>query len=135
MRQRAPEQAFGLLARAARVVGARRSGGRLLVQTRAPEDPVIVAARRGDPGVVATAERERRSTMQWPPFIAQAAISGAGAPTFIASLGAPLGLTVIGPVNDRWLVRAPDHQTLTRHLSETERPSERLRIEVDPLRV
>lgn len=135
MRQRAPEQAFGLLARASRVVGARRSGGRLFVQTRAPEDPVIVAARRADPTVVTHADRDRRKAMGWPPYVAQAAISGAGAPEFVAALGTPLGLTVIGPVNDRWLVRAADHATLTQHLAATERPADRLRIEVDPLRV
>ena len=43
-RFRAGEQAMALLARAARLVGPRRRGGRILVQTFMPEHPVIRAA-------------------------------------------------------------------------------------------
>ena len=43
-RYRAPEQALALLALAGRVVRGRRDHGRLLVQTRQPDHPVIEAA-------------------------------------------------------------------------------------------
>lgn len=135
LRQRAAEQAFALLGRAARTVGSRGSGGRLLVQTRAPDDPVLIAALRADPGVASDAELVRRTAMQWPPVVAQASVSGAGASKFMASLGRPLGLTIAGPNDGRWLVRAATHQVLTAALREVPRPPERLRIEVDPLRI
>jgi primosomal protein N' (replication factor Y) (superfamily II helicase) len=41
---------------------------------------------------------------------------------------------VLGPANDRWLLRAPDHKVLCDALAATPRPPGRLRIEVDPLR-
>ena len=44
-------------------------------------------------------------------------------------------LEVLGPVDGRWLLRAADHQTLCAALAATPRPSGRVRIEVDPLRV
>lgn len=135
LRQRAAEQAFALLGRAGRSVGSRSNGGRLLVQTRAPEDPVLVAALRADPSVASNAELARRTAMQWPPVVAQAAISGAGAPKFMDKLGRPLGLTIAGPNEARWLVRAETYDVLTQALSEVPRPTERLRIEVDPRRV
>src|SRR5690606_32973884 len=50
-RYRAAEQAMAMIARASRLVMRAPSGaGRLLVQTRTPEHPVLVAARGADPG-------------------------------------------------------------------------------------
>src|SRR5690606_37769560 len=46
-RVRAHEQALWLLVRAARLLGARGDGGRLLVQTRMPDHPVLGVARSG----------------------------------------------------------------------------------------
>ncbi len=51
-RMRAAEQAFVLLGRAARLVGGMTGDHtrRIVVQTRLPADPVLGAARSGDPG-------------------------------------------------------------------------------------
>jgi hypothetical protein len=58
-------------------------------------------------------------------------VSGEAAAAFVAALA---GVEVLGPDNDRWLVRAPDHSVLCDALEAAPRPSGRLRIEVDPLR-
>jgi hypothetical protein len=42
---------------------------------------------------------------------------------------------VLGPVDDRWIVRALDHTVLCDTLAATPRPAGRLRVEVDPLRL
>jgi len=134
-RYRASEQAMALLARAARLLGPRQRGGRILVQTRLPKHPVIEAALYADPGRLAAAELERRRQLGFSPACALAAVSGAAAPAFIEALGAPLGVEVLGPADGRWLLRASDHRTLCDALAATPRPPGRLRVEVDPLRV
>jgi primosomal protein N' (replication factor Y) len=134
-RYRAAEQALGLLVRAARVLGGRRPGSRLVVQTRLPGHPVVQAALHADPDRVAAEERSRRQALGYPPFGALAAVSGVAAETFIANLGRPLGVEVLGPADGRWLLRAADHRTLCDALAATVRPPGRLRVEVDPLRV
>ncbi len=132
-RERAREQAFALLARAARLVRGRQEHGRLLVQTRRPEDVVIEAALHADPSRVAAAEEVVRRTFRLSPYAAVADISGVAAPAFVAALGRPPGLEVQGGAG-AWRVRAADHQTLCDALAAVERPPGRLRIDVDPLR-
>ena len=136
-RQRASEQALALLARGARLVGGRRDGGRLLVQTRQPDHPVVRAALLADPSIVATAEREQRRALGLPPYSAQARVSGAGAETFIAALkeAGDVAVSIRGPVDGQYLLRAPAHEPLLDLLAATPRPAERLRVEVDPRRV
>jgi primosomal protein N' (replication factor Y) len=137
-RYRAAEEALALVVRAGRLVGGRRGSGRVLVQTRAPEHPVIRAALHADPDRLATAEQEQRRALRWPPYSAMAEVSGAGAATYIERLGNPLGVEVRGPLDGRWLLRSPDHQTLCDALAAVERPPSsagRLRVAVDPLRV
>ena len=136
-RQRASEQALALLARGARLVGGRRDGGRLVVQTRQPDHPVVQAAVRADPSIVATGERERRRTLGVPPYGAQAKVSGPGAEAFIAALREAAGtaVSIRGPRDGQFLLRAPNHEPLLDLLARTPRPAERLRVEVDPLRV
>lgn len=129
-RFRAAEQAFALLARAARMVGGR--GGRVVVQTRLPHHEVLTAALHADPARVATAEEARRRALGFPPFSALALVSGEAADEYVAAL--PVHLDRLGPSDGRWLVRAPDHQTLCDGLAQTPRPNGRLRVEVDPLR-
>jgi len=63
-----------------------------------------------------------------------AAVSGQAAAAFVAGLSGREGVEVLGPANDRWLLRAADHRTLCDALATTPRPPGRLRIEVDPLR-
>ncbi|HMJ76279.1 MAG TPA: hypothetical protein VK507_09920 [Iamia sp.] len=132
-RERAREQAFALLARAARLVRGREEHGRLLVQTRRPEDVVIQAALHADPARVAEAEAEVRRTFRLSPFAAVADVSGVAAPAFVAALGRPPGIEVQGG-GGAWRIRADDHTTLCAALAAVERPPGRLRIDVDPLR-
>jgi primosomal protein N' (replication factor Y) (superfamily II helicase) len=134
-RYRAAEQALGLLARAARVVGDKAGGGRLVVQTHMPRHEVVQAALNADPTRVSAAERDRRTQLGFPPATALAEVSGAGADVFVSALGARLGVEVLGPSGGRWLVRASDHRTLCDALAATPRPPDRLRVAVDPERV
>jgi primosomal protein N' (replication factor Y) len=134
-RYRAHEQAMALLARAARLLGGRAHGGRLVAQTRHPKHPVLDAVLHADPGRLVARERQRRIELGFPPATAMAAVSGAGAAEFIESFGTPFGVDVLGPADNRWLLRAPDHRTLCDALAATPRPHARTRIEVDPLRI
>jgi len=134
-RYRASEQAMGLLARAARILGPRDRNGRLVVQTRSPQHPVLDAVLHADPSRMAAGELDRRRELGFPPVTALAAVSGAAAGEFVEVFGAPLGVEVLGPVDDHWLLRAPDHRTLCDALAATPRPSGRCRVEVDPLRI
>jgi primosomal protein N' (replication factor Y) len=135
-RYRASEQALTLLARAARLVGGRARGGRVIVQTRLPDHEALDAALHADPGRLAVVEGARRAALRLPPEVALARISGPGAEAVIGGLaGLDLdGIELLGPSGDRWLVRAGDHRTLCEALALAPRPSERVRIEVDPLR-
>ncbi len=58
----------------------------------------------------------------------------AGVPVTAARL-APGVVTVLGPLQGRYLLRAIDHEVLLDALARTPRGSERVRVEVDPLRV
>lgn len=134
-RYRAGEQALGLLARAARLVGNRRGGGRLLVQTTLPDHEVVRAAVEGNPGIVAAVEVERRRLLRFPPESAMAIIEGDGAVEFAAGLSGASQIDVVRH-RDRWLVRAPDADCLAECLAASGRPTgARLRIEVDPPRI
>ncbi len=134
-RFRAHEQALALLGRAARLVGGRREGSRVLVQTRRPDHEVVQAALHADPAALSAADRRRRVELGLPPFGALAEISGAAAAEFVARLGSPAGLDVAGTSDGRYLVRSPDRSRLTGELARVERPTGRLRIAVDPPRV
>ena len=134
-RYRAAEQALGLLARAARVVGGKAGGGRLVVQTHVPRHEVVQAALNADPSRVASAERDRRTQLRFPPVTAMAEVSGVAADAFVGAIDACLGVEILGPSDGRWLVRAPDHRTLCDALAATPRPPGRLRVAVDPPRV
>lgn len=139
-RYRAAEQALGLLARAARVVGTsgpRRGGraaGRLVLQTRLPDHEVVLAAVHADPTRVTAAERARREVLALPPFSAIAEISGAGGPAFAEALSSRSEVEVAEVGEGRWLARASDHAALCDGLAATPRPPGRLRVAVDPLR-
>lgn len=133
-RYRAADQAMALLARAARLLGGRAAGGRLVLQTRQPRHDVVLAALHADPARLVAGEVERRRVLGRPPFSAEAEVSGPAAPAYIERLGSPLGVQVRGPVDGRWLLRAPDHTTLCDALAAIDRPAGRLRVSVDPLR-
>ena len=132
---RAAEEAFGLLARAARLVGGRRGGGRLLLQTRLPGHEVCQGALLADPGRVASVERERRRLLGYPPFGALVAVSGAVAGELVERFGHPDGVEVLGPSNGQWLLRSDERDRLLDALAATPRPHGRVRVAVDPLRI
>ena len=133
-RYRAAEEAMALLVRAARVVGPRAGGGRVLVQTRQPHHEVLQGALLAEPTRVSDAERERRQLLGYPPAKAMAVISGASAQAWVDSFVAPIGVEMLGPSDGQWIVRAATHELLCDALSAASRPGGRLRIEVDPLR-
>ena len=128
----AGEEALALLARAARVVGARGRGGRVLVQTRVPDHEALAAAVHADPGLLAAAEEPVRRQLGLPPFGALALLRGPGAPVYADGLREVVELEVSGLDPERFLVRAGDHATLADGLAEVPRPTARLRVEVDP---
>ncbi len=134
-RYRASEESMALMVRAARLVGDRAGGGRVLVQTRLPQHEVLQGALLAEPTRVASAEAERRLSLGYPPTTAMAVVSGASAPAWVAAFGKPDGVEVLGPSEDRWLIRAATHQVLCDALAQVSRPAGRMRLEVDPLRL
>ena len=129
-RYRAGEQAMALLARAARLVGGRHGGGRLLVQTFLPRHEVLQAVLLADPARAAKVELSRREMLGLPPFAALAAVSGAAAEEFATATG--LEASSAGAVV---LLRAATWDELADAIARTPRPkTSRLRIEVDPRR-
>jgi len=127
----AGEETLSLLSRAARLVGPRDGGGRLLVQTRVPDHEVLRAAVQADPGLASDPEREIRRALGLPPFGALAVLRGPGGPDYAEGLAA-VGDLAVSADGDRWLVRASDHTSLCDGLASVPRPSGRLRVEVDP---
>jgi len=138
-RYRAAEQALWLLVRGARMLGPRRDGGTLLVQTRLPSDPVIVAARDGDPSAAAAAERRRRLALRFPPYAGLAEVAGNGPAVDAACEVLRPELDVLGPDRDRALARAGSATELCDAFAAIDltpaRALGRLRVDVDPLRV
>lgn len=134
-RYRAGEQALALVARSARLLGGRGGGGRLMLQTRLPHHEVVQAALHADPARVAAVEADRRRTLRFPPEAAIALVSGPPAPDYVAALRDRDDVEVLGPAEDRWLVRAGDHKLLCDALAAVPRPPGRLRVAVDPPRI
>lgn len=134
-RYRAHEQALALVVRAARVLGSRRTGATLVLQTTFPDHEVVRAAVAADPAIVFDAEVERRRRLDLPPFSALASIEGDDADDFAARLSADPRVSVSGH-EGRHLVRAADADTLAAAVDDCERPAgRRLRIAVDPPRI
>jgi primosomal protein N' (replication factor Y) len=129
-RYRAAEHALALLVRAARLVGSRDRGGRVIVQTFAPHHDVLAAVQLGEPGRVVDAELARRELLGLPPFRALAAVEGVDAEEFAQATGLEFAPTPRGV-----LVRADTWDQLGNALASTPRPKgSRLRVEVDPPR-
>ena len=134
-RYRAAEEALRLLVLASRLVGGRAAGGRVVVQTRLPDHEVVQAALHADPARVSVVERSRRERLGFPPAATIAVVGGEAADAFVERLGRPLGVEVLGPDDDRWLLRADDRVLLLDALAGVDRPSGRLRLRVDPVRL
>jgi hypothetical protein len=125
---RANEAALALLARASRIVRGRLEDGRVVVQTRQPDHPVL----RKTPEEVVAEDDVLRRALDLPPYTALARLSGEDAAADADRLRGRLGLTVIGPdPADAFLVRAADHPTLCDALRDVHDA----RVSVDPVRV
>ena len=133
-RYRASEEAMALLVKAARLVGRREKNGRIIVQTRVPDHPVLDAAYHSDPGRLARSELEARQMLQQPPIANWAIVSGSSAAEFMSRIGNAEGVETSSTVEGTWRLRSQDRQKLLNLLKDTERPPGRLRIEIDPLR-
>jgi primosomal protein N' (replication factor Y) (superfamily II helicase) len=138
----ATDETLALLIHASRLVGPRRLGppsARVLVQSRAPDHPVLAAVVRGDPSTVLAAEESIRRSSGLPPFSALAALSGPRAGEYAAALeiaAAGREVTLSDLPDGRLLVRAPNSAVLSDVLAEVPRPPGRgLRVEVDPTAV
>ncbi|MEI8000212.1 MAG: hypothetical protein WCI50_02580 [Actinomycetes bacterium] len=139
-RYRASEQAAWLLVRAARLLGGRADGGRLVVQTRMPDHPVLDVAAQGDPGPFVAAERAVRRDTGFPPFGAVAEVSGAvPAVAEAVRLLRAAGARVLDGAEARALVRADSAEQLAEQFAAVDlasaRAAGRLRVSVDPHRV
>jgi primosomal protein N' (replication factor Y) len=138
----ATDETLGLVVRASRLVGPRHAGpasARVLIQTRVPDHPVLVAVARGEPGAVAAGEESMRRSAGLPPFSALAALSGPLAAGYVDALrqavaGSTVTFSELG--DGRYLVQAADHETLCDLLGGVPRPAGRgLRVAVDPAAV
>ncbi len=135
-RYRSAEQAMALLIRAARLVGPRRLGGTILVQTRNPDHRVLAGAVRSDPERFAVEERKVRQAMEYPPFAALAEVSGAPAAEFLAPLATFADTQVLGPGPDgRYLVKAATPELLAERINALPKVAGRVRVVVDPPRI
>ena len=118
----ATDESLALLVRAGRLVGPRggvNTNRRVLLQTRVPEHPVLLAAMRGTPEAVLADEVELRQASGLPPFSAMALVSG----TQAADVSSPPRKrprpgTIrghgdrAGGLSEGHLLRAPDHRAL-----------------------
>jgi len=131
-RYRAGEQAMTLLMRAARMVGPRERGGRVLVETRLPDHPVLRAAVLADPARFISSELGTRRLLGLPPFAGLAKLTGSSVAEATSQLGAT-DRVQLAPDGDALLVRAADWETLADVLGGLPR-STTLRIAIDPPR-
>ncbi len=134
-RFRANEQALALLTRAARLVGTRRGGGKVIVQTALPEHPVVRAVAEVNLAEFVAVERQRRLDLSLPPFGALATAEGPGADEFARLVGLIEGVRT-SRSGDVHLLRASDADTLAAACAATPWPPQaKVRLVVDPPRL
>ena len=135
---RAEETALALLAEASRLAGPRAGGGRLLVQTRQPEHPVLRSVSEADPEIFSEHDRALRRDLRLPPFAAVAKADGEEAEQFVKALRLAQSpdIDVMGPDQEGvWLLRAPDHSTLCDFLAAIADIPDSVRVSIDPPRL
>jgi len=136
----AGEDALALIARAARLVGARdlaspasRAPGRIAVETRLPDHEVIRAALHGDPTLASRPEAGRRHELGLPPARSLALVSGDGATALAEAVRLSLEVAPLG--DGRYLIRAADPTVLANGLAATGLLGSGVRVDVDPRRI
>lgn len=139
-RYRAEEQVQALVARAARLVGPRAQGGRVIIQTALVDHPLMRALATVDLSGPVPAETARRREQGWPPFTAVATVEGTGADLWMSELRRAVAdhpaIMVTGPADGRYLVRASHPDELAEALTRVPRPARsRCRVVVDPPRL
>lgn len=135
-RYRAVDQAVAMVVRAARLVGQRSGGGRVLLQTRDPLHPINDALVQANPVSLLGPELHTRELLGFPPFMSLAMISGTGVEEFACGLQSDGRVQVNGPAGGRFLIRASTPDELADALGEQPRPAKsRIRVEVDPPRI
>lgn len=122
-RMGATEDALALLVRALRLV-ARVEGGKVLVQTRDPGHPLLVALAEGGVAGLLDAEDALRAELRLPPYVAQAVVRGEG-----AEAAADLGAVDLG--DGRFLLEAPTPEELCDLLARNALP-DGVKVAVDP---
>ncbi len=150
-RYRAEEEAMALLVLAARMVGGDSNNqfgknmnsepGRVLVQTRQPDHPVLIAATSGKLLEWSARLLESRRKLRQPPYVSWALISGAAAEEYINGLhdfaesrGLSNDLEIASTSDGVWRVRSRQPDQLHAALTRTARPKGRLRVAIDPVR-
>ena len=131
-RAHGPLGALRAIGLAGRLTGARGGSapGHVLLQTRQPDHLAVAAAVRGDPSALIAHEAQVAAALSLPPHVALCALRGAGAAELAASLAAQ-GIEVTED-RDRLLCTAASHRALCDALAAASRPSEPVRVEVDP---
>ncbi len=133
-RMRAADAVVALVIRCARLVG---EDGRVVLVTRQPEHPVLRALSLGDGAGLSALLVESLASLGYAPPTGVARVSGAGAPAVAEAL-APATLegfvTRLGPPEGPFLVRAASTTALADAFADVERPHDRVRVEVDPVR-
>lgn len=127
-RIRADEDALVLLARASKLVRGKK--GRVIIQSRQGDHPVIAAGLSAQPGQLAASLAPIRKALRWPPYAAVATVGGPNAAAFVAS--APPQLQILGPSEGTYMLKATSLDALADALASMQRPAGKLGLRVDP---
>jgi primosomal protein N' (replication factor Y) (superfamily II helicase) len=138
-RLRAAEHCMAMLTRAARLLTARRgpTTGRLIVQTRQPQHPALVALLLTDPSRLTEHDIAMRERIGFGVDQGIALVTGEASPIWAKRLTADRTVRVSGSADSGFLIRADDRATLSDAIArvDADRPTGRIRVEVDPLRI
>jgi primosomal protein N' (replication factor Y) (superfamily II helicase) len=135
-RMRAGDSFVALVLRAARLVG---RDGRVMLVTRQPDHPIMRALAQADAAGVGAEVAAPLSALGFGSPVAVARVSGAGSTAVAESLTTLLSapdnaIRRLGPPEGPFIVSAPSAAALADAFATVERPSERVRVEVDPVR-
>ncbi len=129
-RERSRRDAVLAVAKAGRLVGARRDGrGRVIVQTRRGDDEVLRALRDVDFAELCENDDETARHLGLPPFGATATLSGEAAAQFAAAVASDE--VSVRESTEGFVLHATTVAVLTDRLAQVPRPPGRLRVAVN----